>query len=293
MCGADGRNYANPCLAKCGGTTVKSEGACGMGTDACMSCTPVKNTWDPVCLVRTGSGTKAPVTLPSTFSNPCYASCQGAAAKNGSGAVYYKGACKASCDAKCSALPSKPMCCSGMEYPNLCYASCSGGLSSKALAKCSRGQCTGDSAAAMLKTCSPPGSAMANCLRDPCQGLSCPTSPKAVCISSYCPKFFRFEYHSGSCEAIWLNLGTGAIDNSCTAAPQINGDGADGDGTQCAVQGGNCRLPAGSVLVSLPNGQSCCSGLVCYAGPVARPGQINGTCYPENGPFPMGRRHLS
>ncbi|WIA42419.1 hypothetical protein OEZ86_008417 [Tetradesmus obliquus] len=60
----------------------------------------------------------------------------------------------------------------------------------------------------------------------------------------------------------------------------------------CQVLGRECRLSQETSKAAANNvpvaACSCCKGLICWAGPVVRAGQVLGRCLNETGPLPIG-----
>ncbi len=102
VCGNDGNNYSNECLAKCAGTTVKNAGTCSK----LCACNKI---FAPVC----GSDGK-------TYDNECLAKCAGKIIK-------YSGQCtNGKGDCSCTKIYS-PVCgINGITYSNECLAKCDG-----------------------------------------------------------------------------------------------------------------------------------------------------------------------
>lgn len=277
VCGKNGRTYANECIARCRGTQMASTGACG--SDACSDqCSRVLNIWDPVCVTQTVTAADGSTSnsAPKTFSNPCMAECMGGATPD---QWYYKGECRPRCDTYCYRDKTKPVCCGkGEEFPNPCFASCVGHYD--VTTECTWGQCTGDQAINMLGACLN-GSPISACIRDPCDDLSCPAEPDAVCVRSYCMSYLRYELNSALCAPIWLNQATGNLVDGCPMVPD----------KKCTGPNQMCLLDESSAEAEDMNLKPCCEPYYCYAGPNGpAPGQKYGDCFNPDVPFnPYGR----
>eukprot|EP00798_Chlamydomonas_sp_ICE-L_P022365 gene22365-29467_t len=235
VCGADGTTYSNGCLADCSGTEVAAAGPCGADLDACDVCEDNKDQWSPVCLISSkksrsrthghGRGRKlahkeSKSSMTKSYSNPCYASCEGGAGKKDG---LYQGECQSQCDDKCAKESMEPMCCSDgeeypsyKEYPNKCYASCLGGMNGRKTKKmCSRGKCAGKEAVSLLEsTPCIPGGAVVRCFADPCSVTSCKADSSALCVSTYCEKFY------GSANAVTWDLTNRTTSEFLNAQPR-------------------------------------------------------------------------
>eukprot|EP00798_Chlamydomonas_sp_ICE-L_P026375 gene26375-17469_t len=248
VCGTNGRTYPNECMAKCRGTEVASPGACGDGSEKCDSCPSVsKFSWDPICVTRVVEGPNGPQNAsPKTFSSPCLAQCDGGATNN----PFYQGECRPRCDSQCYKHKTEPVCCgTGQEFPNTCWAYCVGGFEGD---QCTPGQCTGNKGVAVMNKCLQ-GSPIAMCARNPCAGISCPENANAICISSYCQKYFRYDFIRQLCAPVWYDPVSGELAKECTSKQN----------EQCTLMGRRCVMDG--VVVPPELGEDpCCKGTFCY-----------------------------
>jgi hypothetical protein len=119
VCGSDGRDYANPCLARCRGASIASYGGCKRPTHHSIT----KKT-QPVC-VCTDEYELVCGSDGQDYSTPCLARCNGASVKA-------SGSCK---DLRPNQLPVIPVCRCTMDYKPVCDQQ-GNQYNNKCLAKC-------------------------------------------------------------------------------------------------------------------------------------------------------------
>ncbi|KAG1666365.1 hypothetical protein FOA52_007903 [Chlamydomonas sp. UWO 241] len=212
--GAEAADNSTNATAPGNGGMDDAEAACRL---ACPNVTA------PVCTVAEPQlevGEYGRVVTVSTAANACEAACRATANPSSAVMAVMAGECDATADAACALAltPGDAVCVPGagdataVEYASLCYANASGAVNASGPAPIP-GQCTGDHAVALVSSAKCLGGGV-QCFADPCQVATC-AFPGAVCLSLYCPIFFRSTFLHGVCQAVFVDPATGDLVEKC------------------------------------------------------------------------------